>query len=167
MSYSPALPLLTSESIGTLMDGLASCVCGQVSGNKMHAMSQMVLQVVFVNRSLETKCTQCHRLSWKLCSWTGLWKQNAHNVKIVLQVVFVDRSLETKYVQCQVSDSQQLQWCGGLNAVSHVTSPGAILCQGTSPFTYPSAMHFTTSFLYFPCSPLPSRTWRNLDLSIP
>ena len=84
----------------------------------------MVLQVVFVDRSLETKCMQCHRQSCKLCSQTGLWKQNACNVtdglascvreqvsgnkmhtmsQIVLEVVFMDRSLEAKCTQCQDS----------------------------------------------------------------
>ena len=37
---SPALSLLAGEPGGTLMDGLAGCVRGQISESKMHALSK-------------------------------------------------------------------------------------------------------------------------------
>ena len=37
---SPALSLLAGEPVGTLMDGLAGCVRGQISESKMHALSK-------------------------------------------------------------------------------------------------------------------------------
>ena len=37
--HSPALSLLAGEPVGTLVDGLAGCVRGQISESKMRALS--------------------------------------------------------------------------------------------------------------------------------